>query len=356
MKVYSLSKETSLSRSVADVTLRSVSPVTKAAMTSLHWPSQESLNDVGASENASTTPLENGSIDENTSEAPIVDPTTNARLRFAIGVAHLTALAGLLHLTAEASAFEVFDTWKIVFGTQLVACSVAAAWLSPGKGLRRIRGALAPCLSLPPWNADKTEAWIPGLGWRKVDNTLRNDVDKRFAVPMVIVAVLVLPLFATEHFFKASIDASPILLGLVATASATVWASFAFEFIICCTLAEKKFAYVKQHWLDAIIILLPLIAFLRAARLARLAKIQKTARVFRLRGVAMRLWQAVVVFELIDRVLFPTEEKRLAHLEKKRAGLLEDLAAVDSRIAKLTNPILMSEQSLSTQSDETEVV
>lgn len=324
-------------------------------MTSLHCPSQESFSDVETIERAPTSQREDVSIDDHSNETPIVDPTTNARLRFAVGVAHLTALAGLLHLTAEASTFEVFDTWKIVFGTQLVACSVAAAWLSPGKGFRRIRGALLPCLSLPPWNADKTEAWIPGLGWRKVDNTLRNDVDKRFAVPMVVVAILVLPLFATEHFFKASIDASPLLLGLVATASATVWASFAFEFIICCTLAEKKFAYVKQHWLDAIIILLPLIAFLRAARLARLAKIQKTARVFRLRGVAMRLWHAVVIFELIDRVLFPTEEKRLAHLEKKRTALLEDLAAVDSRIARLTDPSLKSEQSLPTQSDETEV-
>lgn len=265
----------------------------------------------------------------------LVDPTTTARLRFSVGVAHLSALAGLLHVTPETAGFAVFDAWQVVLASILVACSVAALWLHPASGIRRLRSALFPCISLPPWNEDKTEAWIPSLGWRRVDNDLRLEVEKRFAVPMVVIAVLVLPLFGVEHFLRDAIATSPVLTALVAIASAAVWGAFALEFIVGCTLAEKKLGYVKQHWLDAIIVLLPLVAFLRMARLARLTKLQKTARVFRLRGVAMRLWNAFVVFELIERALFRTPEKRLAHLEKKRTALLEDLAALDSKITSI---------------------
>lgn len=261
--------------------------------------------------------------------------TRIAKARFAVAVTHLIALAGLLHLAPQTSGFMFFEGWQVAFSITLVACSVAAAWLSPASGLRRLRGVLLPCLSLPPWDAEKTHIWLPGFGWRTIDDDFRTSVEKQFTIPLVCIALLVLPLFAAEHFLQDRLAESPWLAWLLSVGSALVWAAFAYEFIVCCTIAEKRFTYIKQHWLDAIIILLPLVAFLRAARLARLAKIQQTARVFRMRGMVMRMWKAVVLFDLLERVLFRDPEKHLAHLEKKRATLLDELARLDGKIAQV---------------------
>lgn len=263
------------------------------------------------------------------------EQTRTARARFVVAMLHLVALAGLLHIGPTAYGVDIFSVWQAVFASLLMTCCVAAAVLSPGRGWRRVRGIVLPCLSLPPWDEGKTHAWFPGLGWRSVDAVFREDVEKRFAIPMVGLALAVLPLFAVEHFYQPQIEGSPLLQGLLMAASGAVWAGFTFEFVVRCSIAEKKLAYVKQHWLDLAIILLPLVAFLRAARLARIAKVNQTARVFRLRGVTMRLWKAIVLFDLLERLLFRTPDKRRAHLEKKRDALLADVDTINAKIAKL---------------------
>lgn len=261
--------------------------------------------------------------------------TRVAKSRFAVAVLHLVALAGVLHLAPQTSGFTFFEGWQVGFSIAVVACSIVAAFLTPATGFRRLRGALVPCLSLPPWDADKSHVWLPGFGWRRIDDGFRTEVAKQFSLPMVGIALLVLPIFAAEHFWAERMEQIPALAWALSAASGLVWAAFAYEFIVCCTIAEKRLAYVRQHWLDAVIILLPLIAFLRAARLARLAKIQQTARVFRMRGMVMRLWKAIVLFDLIERVLFRDPTRRLAHLEKKRAALLEEVSRLDAKIGEI---------------------
>ena len=256
--------------------------------------------------------------------------TQVAKARFGIAVCHLIAVAGLLHVSQNTSDFAVVGNWQLAFLIAAVCCSIAAGMLTPGHGFRRVRGALLPCLSLPPWDAEKSQIWLPGFGWRSIDEQFRLDVAKQFSVPMVVIALMVLPLFAAQHFLHDERLESPVVAGFLEAGSAAVWAAFAYEFIVCCSIAEKRFAYVKQHWLDAIIILLPLIAFLRAARLARLAKLQQTARVFRMRGMLMRMWKAVILFDLIERVLFAplrsdlrTCKKNVPFSSKKSNGWTE---------------------------------
>ena len=263
------------------------------------------------------------------------DETRTARLQTAIAAGHLLCMAGLLHVAPQTTGLASLAGLQVAFAAGMVSLSVLAFRTSNAVGLRRVRRSLLPMLCLPARDVGKKHAYLPGFGWRAIDDRLRADVEKVLTVPMVAIAVLVLPLFAAEHFYAERIAASARLTWGLAAASGLVWAAFAMEFVVGCTLAEKRLDYCKRHWLDLAIVLLPLVAFLRAARLARLASIQKSARVYRLRGVAMKLWKAVILFDLIGRVLLRSPEKRAAKLDVRRAELLEELADLDARIETL---------------------
>ena len=261
-------------------------------------------------------------------DRPSAAEAADAAQRTGVAVAHLLCTAALLHAPHPDDGGLLLGNWQLSAAAGMLACSAAAAMLSGGS---RLRAALLPMLEVPVRRGGW--AWLPGFGWRPVDDALRSDVLRRSSLPMVGVALVVLPLLAVEHFFEERIARSAGLSAAAAAASGLVWAAFALEFLVGVRLAEKRLDYCKRHWLDLAIILLPLIAFLRAARLARLATIQKSARVYRLRGVAMKVWKAVILFDLIGRVLRRTPEKQAAYLEERRAELLRDLADIDERLA-----------------------
>jgi len=156
--------------------------------------------------------------------------------------------------------------------------------------------------------------------------------------PMLIVSLAVLPLILVEHYWAEQIATRPALSRATEVATAVVWLAFCVEFIVMASLAEKKLAYCKQHWLDLAIILLPLLAFLRALRLGRLLRLNalaKTSRVYRLRGVIMRSYRVLLVVKAIDRLINGTSEKRLAKLRQRlveQEALLEELRAEIRRI------------------------
>ena len=112
--------------------------------------------------------------------------------------------------------------------------------------------------------------------------------------------------------------------------TALIWFSFAFEFILLVSLAEKKLEFCKRNWINLVIILLPLLAFLRSLQLfrfLRMAKAGKLMRAYRLRGLLTRMIKIAVVFNLIDRLMSRNPEKYDAHLREqifeKEAELLE---------------------------------
>ena len=263
------------------------------------------------------------------------DETRLARRRTAVSLAHLTFAAALLHVAPQTTGVAALGRWQAAFATGVVACCGAYWRLASGTPPARLRRALLPMACLPARDEAGEHAYVPGLGWRPVGEELRAEIERRSSLPMVGLALLVLPLLAAEYFWADEVAASARLSWGLAAASAVVWAAFALEFVAGCSLAEKRLDYVKRHWLDLAIVLLPLVAFLRAARLARLASIQKSARVYRLRGLAMKLWRAMVLFDVLGRLLLRTPERRAAKLEERRAELLAEVAAIDARIGEL---------------------
>jgi len=128
---------------------------------------------------------------------------------------------------------------------------------------------------------------------------------------------------------------------LIHAATGFIWFAFTVEFIVMVSATDRKIAYIKKNWLDLAIILLPLISFLRgirALRLAKLAKVQQLAkmgRVYRMRGLGMKLLKALLLFEIVSRVLRITPEKKLQKLNQLRDECLEELDEVEADILEL---------------------
>lgn len=131
------------------------------------------------------------------------------------------------------------------------------------------------------------------------DDRLRDRVDRFFHWPMIILALLMLPLLAWE--FISTPQWGTWQWWVSAIAFALIWTAFFVEFAIKIAIAECRIEYVKRNWLDVLILALPLLRPLRISYLAR------TSRVFTLRGVGMKFLRYVVTIlvglEATDRLL-----------------------------------------------------
>ena len=91
-----------------------------------------------------------------------------------------------------------------------------------------------------------------------------------------------------------------------------------FEFVVMVSVVERKLRYCKQNWIDLAIVLLPLVSFIGAARLARLVKLKqlsRTAKIYRMRGLALKTWRAVLTLNVIDKLLRRDDEYHIERLE-----------------------------------------
>ena len=208
--------------------------------------------------------------------------------------------------------------------------------------------ALLVCL-LPPFRmgarrwSDATQIWLPTVGWQTADRALFQRLEKAFSRPMIFVALLIVPVLAGEFWLADRMRDYPGVKLALDFSVALIWLAFAVEFIIMVSVAERKLRYCKQHWLDLAIILLPLVAFLRALRLARavrLARLTKIARVYRLRGVMTRTLRALVILEVVQRLVYRSPERRLNHLRELMTEKDAELAEMRAEIRALEQEIL----------------
>ena len=190
--------------------------------------------------------------------------------------------------------------------------------------------------------ATRSLLWLPGLGWQMADKKLFRRMEKAFSVPMILIALAIVPLLAIELYWYEAIEQNPRLAMFVHVATGLIWFAFALEFIVMVAITDKKFRYCREHWIDLAIICLPLIAFLRAARLGRLVRLQqlaRTARLYRMRGLLLRAFRALLVLEVINRIIGADPEKRLARLEEQLAEREEECAELREKITLLMKQI-----------------
>ena len=190
--------------------------------------------------------------------------------------------------------------------------------------------------------------WLPRLNWRTPGKPLSRRLEKAFGLPMLLIALFILPVLLVEFGLKDVVESNFAVRLTLHICTGLIWCAFAIEFLIMICATDRKLAYVKKNWLDLAIILLPLISFLRslravrAFRVAKLAKVQQLAklgRVYRLRGLMTKALKALMLLEFLHRLLRITPEKKLAKLKAQHAEQLEELQDLEADIRQLEEKI-----------------
>jgi hypothetical protein len=162
--------------------------------------------------------------------------------------------------------------------------------------------------------------WLPWMGWRQIDYDLNKKLENAFAAPMLLMALLILPVLAVEYFWAEAIEGRPVAQTLLGIAIAVIWLAFAIEFVIRCSAAEKKLRYALEHWVDVAVVILPMVEFLpflRLLRVTRIMRVQNFARMakyYRLYGVAGKGWRGIVVLQVIQRAFSRKPGARVSRL------------------------------------------
>jgi len=280
---------------------------------------------------------------------------------FTISILFLAFFAGRLHLMDLPGISQTICNWCLFL---LYPCFVIEAMVHLALGSPRWKMNLLYCLVPPLRIAARDQMtgraiWLPILAWCEVDKQFCERVRKDFSAPMLLIALLVLPLFAVEHFWQKQIEASPMLADLTAIATGFIWFAFTLEFIIMISIEQKRLDYCRKHWIDLAVICLPMIAFLRyftttsqllrLQKLTRLQQITRSARIFRLKSLLMKLYRALLVLEVINRILHRNPEKRIARLEEMLIEKEHEIEAIKTEMALLSERIAL--KSLSEESE-----
>ena len=194
--------------------------------------------------------------------------------------------------------------------------------------------------------------WLPKIGWQSPGKPLEKMLEKVFSKPMLIIAMLILPILLIEFGFSQQVRTMPWLKLALSVSTGLIWCAFAVEFIIMVSGTDKKFAYIKKNWVDLAIILLPMISFLRSLRIARVANIAKFAkvqqlskmsRIYRMRGLVAKSIRALMVLEVLHRIFKTSPEKRIEKLSLQLKEKEEEANELRSQIERLQSQIVEKE-------------
>lgn len=267
-----------------------------------------------------------------------------SRPMFALSIAYLAVASGVIHrvghghitlvemeqdLLGNVTGLEVhLIAWSLVLLWPLFAAEAVLRFLATRHrmGFRNRFWIFFGVVLFPPIRlglhsvSDPGMIWLPSLGWHKVERSLRRRMEKFFSVPMILIALMVLPVLALEYFWEEQVRSQfGLSLGLD-IANSIIWMAFALEFILMVSVAERRIAYCIQNWMDLAIVILPLIDFLpilriwRLGQLLRLNQLNRMSRLYRLRGMLMKAWRAILLLEMITRLLGNYKERRLKKL------------------------------------------
>jgi voltage-gated potassium channel len=239
-------------------------------------------------------------------------------------------------------AWALLAVW-VVFLTDY-AIYLFALWGRRNFWKRASRGFLVvlfPLLRLGISTFQNSQIWIPFMGWKTKERALEKQLTRFFSLPMIFVALMVLPILGIEYCRKDWMEHKWVN-NLLSLGSQIIWLAFTIEFTLVISVARKKMAYCARHWIDLAIILLPVIlfvlpflSFLPLARLARLSRVMRSTRLLRLKGVGLKAFQALVLFSGTKRFGKNYHAKRLKRLRNLLAEMEEDMEELRQEIAEL---------------------
>ncbi|WP_395747162.1 potassium channel protein - like protein [Prosthecobacter sp.] len=179
--------------------------------------------------------------------------------------------------------------------------------------------------------------WLPRVGWQPTGEETSERLEQKLALPMVVLTLLVLPVLGAELTAGETLENHPRMALATHLTTCVIWIGFTMEFLWMVAAAPDKLSYCLKNWINLVIILLPLVAFLRvlnAFRFTRMLRAGKLLRAYRLRGLWTRVWRVVLLFNLLERLQQRDPAKYCAVLEKKIGDLEEELATLKGKLAE----------------------
>ncbi len=237
-------------------------------------------------------------------------------------------------------------TWK----TYLFAISVA---LFPP-----LRLAAKPCTdSQQIWFIDHWQL----LELPLLDNIqLQQNTEKKFLFWVLTLSVFMIPLWLTELFMPIEMTIYPILYHILTLGNALIWGIFVAEFVIMMSLVKKRGLYLAKHWLELLIIILPMFALVRFIRLAsytriltltqfqqvvinQLVKFQRLLNLYRTRTVFNRLFRILILIDAFRKWHL------YHHPHQHLTNLLEELKEKELEIMQLKQKIAEAQAKIQQQ-------
>jgi len=198
--------------------------------------------------------------------------------------------------------------------------------------------------------------WIPMRGWFPVGKESAEKMELTIAIPMLLITLLIIPVLIVEYGLSSLPEKYPAVGISLHLLTGLIWFAFSMEFVILLGIAEKKFAFCKKHWINIVIIILPMIAFfrmLRILRVGRVARLGKMVRVYRLRGAQARALRVMMLFNVVERLLHSRNPERyLKHLELRIEEKEKEVAELRER-AEEQRQRIAEKQAAELESSET---
>jgi hypothetical protein len=267
-----------------------------------------------------------------------------AFLILSAGVIHRLGHGGLTAFEAAVLFWGALVSWPLFILEGLLRLAVCRR---PGIPWRHRLAAFLLVCAFPPLRlggrayADPGKIWLPAWGWIKVDYHSRCRLERVLSVPMMVTALMVLPFLVMEYFWLPQVRASFGLSLALDIGTSVIWLAFALEFIVMVSVADDRIRYCLQNWMNLAVVVLPLVDFLPLLRLARLAglleaqKLSRLSRLFRLRGLLSRIWRAMLLLEMVQRMFGRYRERRLERLKQLLATREEEIIDLRQEIAEL---------------------
>jgi voltage-gated potassium channel len=177
-----------------------------------------------------------------------------------------------------------------------------------------------PPLRLASRHIERVElTWLPFYGWCKCNEGLQKQLRRHFSIPMIVIALLIIPVLLIEWKFYEEMSAylATDLTFWLDCVQAFIWMAFAFEFILMFSISFDKLEYTLQNWIDVLIILLPFISFIRTMRIIKIARLGQLARGYKLRGLLTKAKQGFIFASFFHRILTLKPDFQIKKLKKK---------------------------------------
>jgi len=237
--------------------------------------------------------------------------------------------------------------WVIYLGDFIMLLVLARQThrkLATGEFIFRVAALLFPPLRMASRHIQRVELiWIPFYGWSLSNEGLLKLIKRKFSIPMIVIALLIIPALLIEWQFYDQVSAylNTDLTFLLDLVQAFIWMAFAFEFILMISISNEKVEYAQKNWIDIAIILLPFISFVRTIRLIKIARITQLARGYKLRGLLMKARQGFVFASFFYRILTIKPDFQINRLRKKLVKNQKERELIEEDLIELYKALKM---------------